>query len=82
MPPKIVNCGYPQVPPDVLLTRKEVAALLRVEPGTVSRWVKLRRIAFIRAGGNTLRFSKNEILSALENFRYGDKGGPSDPSMG
>lgn len=79
--PKIVNCGYPLVPPDELLTKKEVAALMRVDKRTVERWVSMRRIAYIRIGG-ALRFSRREIIGALEEFQYGERRPPKDHSMG
>lgn len=45
----------------VLLTIKEVAALLRVEVSTIYVWTSKRKIPF-RKVGSSLRFDRDEIM--------------------
>lgn len=51
---------------DRLLTPGEVAALFRVDPRTVTRWAKARRVKSIRTPGGHRRFRESEIRALLE----------------
>lgn len=64
-----------------LMTKKEVAALMRVDPSTVQRWIARGRIHYVRVG-HTLRISRRELLGALERFEFGDDRAPHDPALG
>lgn len=44
-----------------LLTTGEVAVIFRVDPKTVSRWVKNRKLAAIRTPGGRFRFERAEV---------------------
>lgn len=50
---------------DPLLTPGEVAALFRVDPKTVARWVKAGRISAIRTPGGHNRFRESEVRAVL-----------------
>ena len=51
---------------DRLLTPGEVAALLRVDPKTVTRWAAAGRIGSIRTPGGHRRFRESEVRALLE----------------
>ena len=51
---------------DRLLTPGEVAALVRVDPKTVTRWAAAGRISSIRTPGGHRRFRESEVRSLLE----------------
>lgn len=62
----------PDIPPqDRLLTPREVGAMFRVDPTTVTRWAKAGRIASIRTPGNHRRFRESEVRALLR----GETGG-------
>ncbi len=44
-----------------VLTRKEVAQLLKVPLRTIDFWTKTGQIPFSRLGGRTIRFSKERL---------------------
>jgi len=46
---------------DELLTPGEVAAIMRVDPKTVTRWANTGRLTSIRTPGGHRRFRKSEI---------------------
>ncbi|GAI89790.1 unnamed protein product [marine sediment metagenome] len=48
-----------------LLTVNEIAALLRVKPGTIRKWVHLQAIPVIRLG-RAVRFCPGELAAWLE----------------
>jgi excisionase family DNA binding protein len=50
---------------DTLLTPAEVAALVRVDPKTVTRWAKAGKISSIRTLGGHRRFRESEIRGLL-----------------
>lgn len=50
---------------DPLLTASEVAQLFRVDPKTVTRWVKAGRIAAQRTPGGHLRVRQSEARRLL-----------------
>jgi excisionase family DNA binding protein len=54
---------------DQMLTPREVAALFRVDPKTVTRWAAAGRISRVRTPGGHSRFRESEIRALL---------GPSD----
>lgn len=66
---------------DILMTVKDVAIFLRVEERTVYRWVELGRIKPLRMG-RTIRFSKSNLLRAMEKSRYSQPATGDDPMMG
>lgn len=49
-----------------LLTPGEVAKLFRVDPKTVNRWGKSRKLAFIRTPGGHMRFRESEVIQLIE----------------
>lgn len=52
--------------PTPMLTPREVAALFRVDPKTVTRWAAAGRIASIRTPGNHRRFRESDVRKFLE----------------
>ena len=48
-----------------LLTPKEAAAMLRVEPQTVTRWARVGKLSSIRTLGGHRRFREAEVLQLL-----------------
>ena len=51
---------------DELLTRGEVAVMLRVAPKTVTRWARSGKISAVRTLGGHRRFRASEIRRFLE----------------
>ena len=51
---------------EVLLTPAEVAALLRVDPKTVTRWAKAGKLTAIRTLGGHRRYRQSEVLGLLK----------------
>lgn len=49
-----------------LYTPGEVAALLRVDPKTVTRWVKAGKVAAIRTPGGHVRIRESDVETLLE----------------
>lgn len=54
---------------DRLLTPAEVAAMFSVDPRTVTRWAKARRISAIRTPGGHRRYSETEVRDLIEATR-------------
>lgn len=52
-------------PENRLLTPAEVAAMLRVDPKTVTRWAASGRISSIRTPGGHRRFRESEVRALL-----------------
>ncbi|MGW0215065.1 BldC family transcriptional regulator [Micromonospora chokoriensis] len=57
-----------------LLKPFEVAALLRVDPKTVTRWAVIGRIGSIRTPGGHHRFLEAEVQALLEREAHGRGG--------
>lgn len=55
--------------PAALITRLDVAHLSSVSPRTVDRWVKGRKIPYIKIG-RTLRFRWAAVEAALVRFEH------------
>jgi excisionase family DNA binding protein len=55
----------PQIDPRTLLTPAEVAAILYVDPKTVTRWAKAGKLESFRTPGGHRRFLKSEILTLI-----------------
>jgi excisionase family DNA binding protein len=53
---------------DRLLTPAEVAAMLRVDPKTVTRWARGGKLSSIRTPGGHRRYSESEIRSFLNGW--------------
>jgi excisionase family DNA binding protein len=71
-----------QIKPDNrLLTPAEVAAMLRVDPKTVTRWALTGKLSSIRTPGNHRRFSEAEVREYLNGWTMRD-GEPDDPREG
>src|SRR6478672_2924890 len=62
--------GHPD--DDALLTPSEVAAMLRVNPKTVTRWARAGKISAIRTLGGHRRFRASEIRQFLEQVEQTD----------
>jgi excisionase family DNA binding protein len=56
----------PAVTEDRLLTPREVAALFRVDPKSVSRWATAGRIGCVRTPGGHRRFRESEVRALLD----------------
>ncbi len=50
---------------DQLLTPREVAALFRVDPKTVTRWAKDGKLAAIRTLGGHRRYRESQVYEML-----------------
>lgn len=59
-----------QFKPDTkLLTPSEVAAMLRVDPRTVTRWARGGKLPSIRTPGGHRRYSESEVRGFLNSWR-------------
>ena len=56
-------------PHERLLTPREVAALFRVDPKTVTRWADEGRLSSVRTLGGHRRYRESQVLSLLEASR-------------
>lgn len=52
-----------------LLTPAEVAAMLRVDPKTVTRWARGGKLSSIRTPGGHRRYSESEVRSFLNGWQ-------------
>jgi excisionase family DNA binding protein len=52
-----------------LLTPKEVAALFRVDPKTVSRWATAGKLTSIKTLGGHRRYSSQEVQNLLNSIQ-------------
>ena len=62
-----------RVQPDRLLTPAEVAALLRVDPKTVTRWADQGKFGSTRTLGGHRRYSEAEIRAFLAGTGRGPR---------
>ncbi len=53
---------------DRLLTPAEVAAILRVDPKTVTRWARGGKLSSIRTPGGHRRYSESEVRDFLNGW--------------
>jgi excisionase family DNA binding protein len=59
-----------QIKPDNrLLTPAEVAAMLRVDPKTVTRWARGGKLSSIRTPGGHRRYSEREVRGFLNGWQ-------------
>lgn len=59
-----------QIKPDNrLLTPAEVAAMLRVDPKTVTRWARGGKLSSIRTPGGHRRYSESEVRGFLSRWQ-------------
>lgn len=59
-----------QIKPDNrLLTPAEVAAMLRVDPKTVTRWARGGKLSSIRTPGGHRRYSESEVRGFLNGWQ-------------
>ncbi len=59
-----------QIKPDTkLLTPSEVAAMLSVDPRTVTRWARGGKLPSIRTPGGHRRYSESEVRGFLNNWQ-------------
>ena len=56
-------------PENRLLTPAEVAAMLRVDPKTVTRWARGGKLSSIRTPGGHRRYSETEVRSFLNGWQ-------------
>ena len=56
-------------PHERLLTPREVAALFRVDPKTVTRWADEGRLSSVRTLGGHRRYRESQVLTLLEASR-------------
>lgn len=66
----------PESPEDLLLPA-EVAAMLRVDPRTVTRWAKKGKLPSIRTLGGHRRYRRSDLDAALEAAKSRTYGGRS-----
>jgi excisionase family DNA binding protein len=52
---------------DGLLSKKEVAARLRISPRTLDQWMRKKRIPFLKIG-KTVRFRFSAVMRKLNQF--------------
>ncbi len=52
-----------------LITTRELAERLGLQPDTIRRWARARRIPALRIGEKTLRFDLAEVIAALRAGR-------------
>jgi excisionase family DNA binding protein len=57
-------------PADRMLTSGEVAALLRVDPKTVTRWAAAGRIGSLRTPGGHRRYRESEVRALLDAHEF------------
>jgi len=50
-----------------LISVQELSKMLNFAPKTIYRWVKDRRIPFVKMPGNDIRFDKQKIENWIEN---------------
>lgn len=60
----------------MLLTTEEVAEVLRVHIGTVTKWVRQGRLAAVTLPGGTYRFHRADIERLLSGERHTDAASP------
>src|SRR3954447_4075446 len=60
-------------PPEHLLTPAEVAALVFVDPKTVSRWAQAGKIPCVRTPGGHRRFRSSDVQAIMSRDRSQDK---------
>jgi len=53
---------------DELLSKKEVAARLRISPRTLDQWMHAGRVPFLKIA-KSVRFRWSSVVEKLENFR-------------
>ena len=63
--------GVPLPEAEPLLTPREVAALFRVDPKTLVRWVNAGKLTAIRTPGGTRRFREAEVRALIDASREG-----------
>jgi len=61
---------------DVLLTPAEVAAILYVDPKTVTRWAIAGKVNSVRTPGGHRRFLKSEILALMAGVNHSQNRAP------
>ena len=54
---------------DRLLTVREVAALLGINPGTVYHWLSQQRLPCVRFSQRCVRFRESDVQALLETLR-------------
>lgn len=55
--------------PEVLMTRKEVAELLKISLPTLHEWTKLGRLNSYRISGRVL-YKRNEVMESINARRF------------
>jgi excisionase family DNA binding protein len=59
-------------PSDRLLTSRELGEIFRVDPKTVTRWVKAGRLTSVRTLGGHHRFRESEVRALIEGGKDGN----------
>lgn len=70
------------VPPPQLLAPREVAALFRVDPKTVTRWAEQGRLTTVRTLGGHRRFRADEVYALLRGSTSSGSALAQDPGEG
>ena len=59
-----------------LLSRQEVANMLKVTPRTIVRWEEKKLLTPIRLSSRIIRYSRNEVEELLANSRAANESAP------
>lgn len=54
---------------DKLLTVKELAELLRVNPGSIYHWISQNRLPVVRFSARCVRFRESEVTKLLDELQ-------------
>ena len=65
----MVRTSFPE-----LMTTREVAAVLRVDPRTIQRWAARGRLARVRLPTHTTRYRRCDVEALLEPTTSADRG--------
>jgi excisionase family DNA binding protein len=65
-------------PDQLLMTKAEVAALLRVTPHTVRRWAREGRIHQVKLGERTARYTTQSVLEFIVSSNASNPGSASN----
>lgn len=72
--PRVARHVLPEA--DQLMTPREVAAVLRVDPRTVARWARASRLNPVRTLGGHRRYRTSEVRDLVEGAAAEGTAGP------
>lgn len=71
---QVANTDYARNVCPTLISIDELAAILRIQKGTIYNWVYRRKIPYVKVG-RLVRFDLNEIAKYLDGCRIGPLAG-------